>query len=343
MNARVIAAVARSTFREFWRAPEAVFWTYGFPLLMMIGLGLAFQPRDYEPVPIAVVEGEVGEPLVELLSRDEQLDVKVLTATEADRALVRGRVGLLVRGTIAAPLLRADPLSPDARLARLYIERALQVRQAGEDVAIAVAAEDRPGSRYIDFLVGGLIGLNVMGACMWGIGFNLVMMRTQNLLRRLFVTPIRRSDFLIGYVIGRGVLVIPEAVVIAMLGNLLWGVPFRGSWLAFVVVVMVGGFTFTGLGCLCASRVRTYEGIAGLMNLCQLPMWVLGGALFSNEDFTGVMRWVTEVLPLTHLCRALRNVMLEPGGFVDVAGPLLGLGAFAAVCFGLALALFRWN
>lgn len=343
MNPRVIRAVAIAMFREFWRSPEAVFWTYGFPLVMMIGLGLAFQPRVPPPMPVGVVEGEAGAPLVELLRRSERLEVLELTAEQADRALVRGRVAVLVRGTVGSPVLRADPARAEAELARLHIESTLRDARDGDGVNVAVEAEDRPGSRYIDFLVPGLLGLNLMGACMWGIGFNLVMMRTQNLLRRLFVTPLRRGDFLIGYMIGRGVLVIPEAAVITMLGMLIWDVPFRGSWLAWLAVVIVGAFAFTGLGLLCASRARTYEGIAGLMNLCQLPMWVLGGALFSNEGFTGVVRWASEVLPLTHLTRAFRDIMLEPGGFADIGWSLAGLGGFAVVCFAAALKLFRWH
>lgn len=343
MNGRVIAAVSKATFREFWRTPEAVFWTYGFPLLMMIGLGLAFQPRVPPPVPIAVVSGEVDAALVALLRGSDQLEVEELLPDAADRALVRGNVGLLVRGSLAAPVLHADPAREEARLARLLVERALREARDGAGVIVAVETEDRPGSRYIDFLVPGLIGLNLMGACMWGIGFNLVMMRTQNQLRRLFVTPMRRGDFLIGFMIGRGVLVIPEAFAITLLGTVLWGVPMRGSLLAMLLVVIVGGLAFTGLGCLCASRVRTNEGIAGLMNLCQLPMWVLGGALFSNDNFTGIMRWGAEALPLTHLCRAFRVLMLEPGDLVDVAWPLAGLSIFAVVCFALALKLFRWD
>lgn len=343
MNVRVVKAVAKSTFREFWRTPAAIFWTYGFPLLMMLGLGLAFQPRELPKTPVAVVAGEAGDGLVQLLRRCDELEVHVLSSEEADRALVRGRVDLLVRGTLDAPVLRADPVRPEARLASLQVERALQRSGDASGVAVAVEVEDRPGSRYIDFLVPGLIGLNLMGASMWGIGFNLVMMRTQNLLRRLFVTPMRRGDFLIGYMIGRGILVIPESIAIMLLGMVVWGVPFRGSWLAMIAVIIAGALAFTGLGLLCASRARSFEGISGLMNACQLPMWVLGGALFDNEGFAGVMRWTAEVLPLTHLCRAFRDLMLEPVGFAEVVWPLFGLLAFATVCFWLAMKLFRWN
>ncbi|MCB9886872.1 MAG: ABC transporter permease [Planctomycetes bacterium] len=347
MNPRAVWAVAKAQFREFWRTPEAVFWTYGFPLVMTVVLGFAFGPKPPDPVPIAVVVADPAaadsDPLVAVLRHDARLSVEVLDAAAADRALVRGRVGLLVHGSVAEPVVRADPTRPEAQLAGLVVARALRDARDGPGVAIAQEVEDRPGSRYIDFLVPGLIGLNLLGAGMWGFGFNLVQMRTQNLLRRLSVTPLTRGEFLLGYLMGRFVLVIPEAIVIALFGVLLWGVPFRGSWLAFLLVVAVGGFAFAGLGCLLASRARTTEGVAGLMNLCQLPMWMLGGVFFANENLRGPMRWAAEALPLTHINRALRDVMLEPGSVLDIAVPLAGLGLFAALCFGLGLRLFRWQ
>lgn len=342
MRAGVVFAVARTTFREFWRSPEAVFWTYGFPILMAVVLGFAFQPGTLPPVPVAVVASGDPAAVVAALQRQPRLQVEVLAAADADRALARGRVALLVRVEAAGPVLRADPARPEAEVARLLVERGLRDPGAVAP-AYASEVEDRPGSRYIDFLIPGLIGLNLLGAGMWGVGFNLVQMRTQNLLRRLAVTPMRRREFLFGYLLGRFVLVVPEALAIVLFGVFVWGVPFRGSWLAASLLVVVAGFAFAGLGCLLASRARTIEGIAGLMNLFQLPMWLLGGTFFDNERMTGVVRWAAEAMPLTHANRALRDVMLEPGTLVDVAWPLLGLAAFAAVCFVLALRLFRWQ
>ncbi len=267
----------------------------------------------------------------------------MLDAAAADRALARGRIALQVRAGPAGPVLRADPARPEAEIARLYVERSL--RAPGPETAAAYASEveDRPGSRYIDFLIPGLIGLNLLGAGMWGVGFNLVQMRTQNLLRRLAVTPMRRAEFVLGYLLGRFVLVLPESAAIVAFGTLVWGVPFRGSVLAAVLLIVVAGFAFAGLGCLLASRTRTIEGIAGLMNLFQLPMWLLGGTFFDNERMHGLVRWAAEAMPLTHVNRALRDVMLEPGTLGTVWLPLLLLAAFAAACFWLALRLFRWQ
>jgi ABC-2 type transport system permease protein len=343
MNLRVVWAMARTSFREFWRSPDAVFWTYGFPLIMALALGYSFQPKPPEPVPVGVLANATADRVVNLLAGEPRLRVELLDEAAAERALVRGRLAaLLVPGT-EPPQLRFDPTRPEAELARLLVQQQLLADPSGPQQAVLPQHETRPGSRYIDFLIPGLIGLNLLGAGMWGVGYNLVQMRAQSLLRRLFVTPMRPREFLAGFLCGRCVLVLPEAAVTALFGVLLWQVPFRGSLLAFLLLVLAGGFAFSGLGCVLASRARTVETVNGLMNACSLPMWVLGGVFFSTDDKAGVVRWVAEVLPLTHLNRALRDVMLEPAGVVDVAGPLAMLVGFGAVCFAVALRWFRWS
>ena len=343
MRERVVVAVALATFREFWRSKEAVFWTYGFPVLMALVLGFAFQPGPLPPVPIAVVATIDADPHLTALRREPRLAVAALSAEAADRALARGRVDLVVRLGDGAPVLRGHPLRAEAEVATLLVERALRVDPPSARAALVHEVEERPGARYIDFLIPGLIGLNLLGAGMWGVGFNLVQMRTQQLLRRLAVAPMRRAEFLLGYLFGRFVLVVPEAAAIVLFGTLLWDVPCRGSMLALGLLVVVGGFAFSALGFLLAARTRTIEGVSGLMNLFQLPMWLLGGVYFSVERLDGAVRWVAEALPLTHLNRALRTVMLEPATLTDVLPTLLGLGGFGLVCFVAGLRWFRWS
>lgn len=341
MNLRIVFAVAVTSFREFWRSPEAVFWTYGFPLLMTVVLGFSFRPKPPDPIPVAVVASADAEAMAAQLRHNDRLRVEVLDADGADAALARGRIGALVRGPVGDPTVRADPTRPDAELARLQIERALRgdVEAAGPRFEV----EDRPGARYVDFLIPGLVGLNLLGAGMWGIGFQLVQYRTQNLLRRLFVTPMRRGEFLFGFLVSRLLLALPESAIIIGFGVVFWGVPFRGSLLAAVVLLLGGALAFSGLGVLIASRAKTVEGVAGLMNFVQMPMWLLGGAFFSNERMEGWLRVCAESVPLTWCNDAMRDLMLAPGGFAQIAVPLALLYGFAAVCFGIALRVFRWT
>jgi ABC-type multidrug transport system permease subunit len=341
VNWTIVAAVARTAFREFWRSPEAVFWTYGFPLLMTVVLGFAFRQRPPDPVPVAVVAGDTAEELAARLRGNDRLRVEVLEAAAADTALARGGIAALVRGPAPAPTVRADPTRPDAEVARLQIERALRGRADG-DAGLQFEVEDRPGARYVDFLIPGLLGLNLLGAGLWGIGFQLVQFRTQHLLRRLFVTPMRRAEFLLGFLLSRLVLSLPESAIIVSFGMLIWGVPFRGSIAAAGVLLVVAALAFSGLGVLIASRARTIEGVAGLMNLVLLPMWLLGGAFFSNERMEGPLRVVANCMPLSWCNDAMRDLMLAPGGWLSVALPLGLLAAFAAACFAVALRIFRW-
>jgi len=328
---------------EFWRSPAAVFWTYGFPLMMALVLGFAFQPAPPKPVPIAIVEAPGAEVVYASLRASARLEVEMLSAETADQALARGRVALMVKMAPGGPVLRSDPTRPEAEIASLLVQRALRDARDGEVEIARAEVEDRPGSRYIDFLIPGLIGLNLLGAGMWGVGFNLVQMRVQNLLRRIFVTPMRRSEFLAGYLLGRSILVIPEAFAILLFGVFVWGVPFHGSYLAAILAIVIGGWTFTGIGVLCASRARTTETIGGLMNAVQLPMWILGGTFFANEALKGPVRWVAECLPLTHVNRILRDVMLEPGTLADVWLPLSILATVGLTCFVVAMRMFRWQ
>lgn len=343
MRWRVVQQVARTAFVEFWRSPAAVFWTYGFPLMMAVVLGFSFQPSALPPVPIGIVSSPAASVMLASINPSARLDAEIMSPEDADAALARGRIALLIKFDAEGPVLRCDPTRPESELAQLLVERALQDAQTDGAGSMRAEVEDRPGSRYIDFLIPGLIGINLMGAGMWGVGFNLVQMRVQNLLRRLFVTPMRRSEFLAGYLLGRSILVIPEAIAIVVFGVMLWGVPFRGSYMTAFLAIVIGSWTFTGLGVLCASRARTIETISGLMNAVQLPMWILGGTFFANEALEGPVRWVAECLPLTHINRTLRDLMLEPGTLADVWLPLAVLAAFGLCCFGLAMRLFRWQ
>jgi ABC-type multidrug transport system permease subunit len=345
VNWTTVLAVAKTTFREFWRSPEAVFWTYGFPVLMSVVLGFAFRPQEPAKVPVAVLAAQEGatdsEPLRVLLAVDPRLDVQSLDEAAADAAIARGRVALVVRGTPAAPVVRSDPTRPEAEIGRLLVERALAgtVAPAAQPVQ---EIEDRPGSRYIDFLIPGLIGLNLLGAGLWGVGFNLVQWRTGNLLRRLLVTPMGRSEFLLGFLLSRLVLVLPESFAICGFGWLCFDVPFRGSLAAASVLMLAGSLAFSGLGILIASRSRTLEGVAGLMNLVLLPMWLLGGSFFSSERMTGILGWVADSLPMTWFNDAMRDLMLEPGGFAAAWPAIVGLVAVALASHGIALRIFRW-
>ncbi len=337
MRLRVIKQIALTTFREFVRTPEALFWTYGFPLLMVVVLGLAFKNASPLPLPIAVVQGESAA-LVSVLQQNPRLQVDVLPLAQAEAGFVRGKYLCLVSGQVDQADIQLDESRPDTELARLLVQQSLT-----DKAPVQINQISQPGSRYIDWLLPGLIALNLLGAGLWGIGFNLVQMRVRQTLRRLMVTPMRRSEFLLAFILSRLVLVIPESAAIMTFGVLTFGVPVQGSLVLIFLIILLSALSFSGLGLLVASRAQTTEGISGLMNLVMLPMWLLGGIFFSSERFPDYLQPLVRVLPISHANEALRQVMLSGEGLSAVAGNLWYLASFALVCFVLALRFFRWS
>jgi hypothetical protein len=142
----------------------------------------------------------------------------------------------------------------------------------------------------VDFLVPGLLGMNVMGTGMWGIGFSLVVARNGNLLKRLIAAPVRRSHLLGAQIGARLLFLIPEAGALLLFAHFVLGVPLRGSVLLLTGVSLLGALAFSGLGLLTAARPRTIEGVSGLMNMVMVPMWIFSGIFFSTERFPAAAR-----------------------------------------------------
>lgn len=329
--------------RELFREPEAVFWVFVFPIVLAAILGLAFRSRPPEALPVAVVEGPQAEARLAVLAQDPGLAPRKLAEPEARSALSRGRVVLVVSAG-EPPTYTYDPTQPESRAARLAVDAALQ-RAAGRADAFAPQQVEisEPGTRYVDFLVPGLLGMNLMGTGMWGVGFSLVVARNGNLLKRLVAAPARRSHLLGAQLISRLLFLVPEAGALVLFGWWLLGVPLRGSLALLCVVSLLGALAFTGLGLLTAARPRTIEGVSGLMNLVMVPMWVFSGIFFSTERFPDAIQPFVQALPLTALNDALRAVMLEGATFVALAPELLNLSLWGAVSFAIALRVFRWQ
>lgn len=329
--------------RELVREPEALFWTFVFPVLLAALLGLAFRSRPPDAMPVAVVEGPLAAARVRALGASAELLPRVLPEAAARQALVRGRVVLVVSAD-EPPAYVFDPTRPESLPARLSVDAALQ-RAAGRGDAFGprVTALTEPGSRYVDFLVPGLLGLNLLSTGLWGIGFSLVTARSGHLLKRLVAAPVRRRDLLAAQLLSRLVFLVPEAGLLLAVAHFALGVPLRGSLLVLALVTVLGALTFAGLGLLTAARPRTIEGVSGIMNLVMVPMWIFSGIFFSTERFPAALQPFVRALPLTALNDALRAVMLDGSGLFALWPELALLSAWGAACFVAALKLFRWQ
>lgn len=329
--------------REFYRQPEVVFWVFGFPILLAVGLGIAFREKAPDQVTVGVVRGAGDEAALTALSAERGFQPKLVEPERAEDELRLGKVSIVVEpGTV--PTLRFDPTRPESVLARARVDDALQ-RAAGRTDAFEAREQlvTKPGSRYIDFLIPGLLGMNIMSGGLWGIGFVIVEMRSRKLLKRLVATPMKRTHFMAASMASRMVLVIGELALLLFFGWLVFGMVIQGSWLLVTALALLGAFVFAGIGLLVASRARKIETVSGLMNLVMMPMFVTSGVFFSSERFPDVVQPLVKALPLTALNDALRAVILEGA---DLGSQLARIGILAAwgvVSFVLALKLFRWT
>lgn len=329
--------------REFWREPEAVFWTFAFPVLLALGLGIAFRDSGPPPVLAAVAEGPRAEEVAGAL-KEAGVQAEVLGPDSAAARLRRGDVSVVVASDGDGLVYRYDPTRQEAASARLRVDDALQDNAGRQDpVATRVEEVTSRGSRYIDWLIPGLIGLNLLSTGMWGVGFTLVRMRNDQLMKRLMATPMNRAQFLGSFFLGRLLFLAAELAVLLVFARLVFDVEVNGSIAALLLIAVLGAFTFTALGLLVASRARTTEGVSGLMNAAAFPMWILSGVFFSYRTFPEALHPFIQALPLTALNDAMRLVMNEGLPLATTLAPLAVLVAWGIGSFGLALAVFRWR
>jgi ABC-2 type transport system permease protein len=339
-----LVALTRTRLLEFVREPEALFWVFMFPVLMALVLGFAFRDRPPDPIPIGVAAGPSAAELSAALARAGTVKPAVYPDVATGLVSLRtGKIALLVedRGTL---VYHFDPTRPDARLARLEVDDAVQRARGRRDPSPAAEAlVHEKGSRYIDFLVPGILGLNLMGTGIWGIGFSIVNARLKKTLKLMTATPMRHADYLLAQMLSRFVFLILEVAVILAFGVAVFGVPIRGSLVVLVLLTFLGALCFGGMGLLVASRARTLEAANGLMNLVMVPMWLLSGVFFSSERFPKAVQPLIQALPLTALNNALRAVMLEGRSAVAIAGEAAIVAAWGLVSFAAALKIFRWQ
>ena len=341
-----LAQLIMVRFLEFWREPEAVFWVFIFPILLAAGLGIAFRERAPEVVKIGVLASETkAASLRDAIARDSRLEVVPLDDSAGMHALRTGRIALfVVPGGERTVEYRYDDTRPDARNARLLVDDAIQ-RAAGRQDAAPVRERHvrEPGARYIDFVIPGLLAMNLMGSGIWGVGFTIVEARRKKLLKRLVATPMYRAQYLASFILARLAMLVLEVGGLLGFGVWVFGVPARGSAGTLILVTLIAALAFSAIGLLVASRVRTMEGASGLMNLVMLPMWIFSGVFFSASNFPDAAQPLIQALPLTAAADALRATLIEGAPLGALGGELGILGAWLVVAFTAALAMFRWR
>jgi ABC-2 type transport system permease protein len=333
---------------ELKREPEVVFWVFVFPLLLALGLGVAFRNKPGNAASVAVVLGPASQEapmLLALSPQHDQFKLQVLNETDARQGFRLGKFDLVVEpGPNGGFTYRYDPARPESVLAKAEVNDAMQAAAGRkEPLRTTTVTSSEPGSRYIDFLIPGLLGMNLMNSGMWGIGFALVDMRQRKLLKRFVGTPMRRTDFLLALASSRLILMIIEVGLLLVFGVLFFHMRVLGSVGSIALIAAIGSLTFGGVGLLTASRAQKIESVSGLINLVMMPMWIFSGVFFSYERFPAVIHPLIKALPLTALNDALRASILEGTPLFHQWPRLLVMIVWGAISFALALKWFRWT
>ena len=333
---------------ELKREPEVVFWVFGFPLLLALGLGIAFRNKPAPSAsPVAIVAGPQAQNAEAMLRRSTLFassSISIVDANAAKNGFRLGKYDLVIELGEGGFQYRYDPARPESILARSQVDDALQAAAGRKDaVATTSVTSSEPGSRYIDFLIPGLLGMNLMNSGMWGVGFALVDMRQRKLLKRFVGTPMRRGDFLLALMSSRLILMVIEVGLLLVFGVFAFHMRVLGSVFSIALLGGLGSLCFGAVGLLTASRARKIESVSGLINLVMMPMWIFSGVFFSYERFPAVLQPLIKALPLTALNDALRASILEGTPLLHQWSRLLVLGIWGGVSFVLALKWFRWT
>lgn len=348
--------MTRVRFLEFIRDPEAIFWVFVFPVILALVLGVAFTPGKSQSLRVAATGEKAGE-LSKILESggastggagmESPVSISVMTAPEADKALKRGKTDLVAAAGSDFPeniTYILDPARPGAREARLAVEKRVQEAFGRKDpvAATAVRFTEKSG-RYIDFLLPALIGFNIMGGCMWGMGYAIVDFRRKKLIKRFAATPMNRAHFLLAFVLSRVGFLAAEAMVLLLFAILVFRFAINGSLVLFGLVCLLTMSAFAGIALLIAARATSTESASGWMNLVQVPMWLFSGSFFSYDRFPEVIHPFIRLLPLTAFNDSARLVLNEGAGFGEIYLECALLAAWGAAGFFAALKIFRWK
>ncbi len=371
-----MAHLVLAHFKEVRRQPAVIFWGIIFPILISLGLGLAFTRQAEVERQVAVIadetkaethearsrievllqahgspasETQAGMPQYKVTIEDEALGRTRFVFIDTDwrhaiKLLKQGSISLILKETDQGLKYHFDPLNPEAQLAYLKLSKLL----SGQDtppssISSGVEPLTVEGARYIDFLIPGLISMGVMMSCMWGISYGMIEKRSKKMLRRMVATPMRKSHFLMALMVVRIVMNFIEAGILFLFAALVFDISIQGSLFALFVIFVAGNIAFGGIAILTCSHTANTEVGNGLINAVVLPMSVLSGIFFSYHNFPDWSLPVIEKLPLTVLADGIRRIFIQGAGVAETAVPAMILLAVGICFFSAGLRVFKWH
>ncbi|MEI7896247.1 MAG: ABC transporter permease [bacterium] len=363
--------------RELIREPGVLFWGIVFPILMSLGLGVAFTKKKDISTEVAVIgrnhlmnsssdtasvllsflltnKAIPGQDKNGVLTRkvtipDDKLGnttfiFKSLSWKDAMVSLKRGNLNIVLDEKNGRVQYHFDPMNPDAQLTYLKLSKLLNTagpvaKKPETEISLLTVS----GTRYIDFLVPGLIAMGVMMSCMWGVSYAIIERRSKKLLRRMVATPMKRSNFLMALITVRVVMNFVEAGLLFLAAWLAFNITIQGNVAALFALFVAGNFAFAGIAIFISSHTAKTEIGNGLINALSMPMMVLSGVFFSYHNFPEWSIPVIQKFPLTMMADGIRSIMIEGAGFSETAMPMIVLALTGLVFFVAGMKIFRWH
>lgn len=365
-------------FKEVMREPAVLFWGIIFPILMSLGLGIAFTKKTdtvitvaiiqpvrenddtsddamtfitrYLPQSIDTISADADQPRsYKLVDENEQLGntiflFKEMTWDEGMVQLKRGNLDVLIEKSIEGIRYHFDPLNPAAQLTYLKLSGLIKGKAVEERSAnAAIAPLTVRGSRYIDFLIPGLIAMGIMMSCMWGISYGIIEKRSQKLLRRMVATPMKKSYFLIAMISVRIIMNFIESALLFIVAAITFNITIQGSIPALLLFFFGGNIAFAGIAVFASSHTARTEVGNGMINAIVMPMMVLSGIFFSYHNFPDWAVSIIRFLPLTMLTDGIRSIFIEGAGYAETSLPFIILTSTGVIFFGIGLKIFKWH
>mgnify|MGYP001819614579 CR=1 FL=1 len=333
-----IYAIFRARNIEFVRDRSSMSWNIILPVVLMFGLSFVFGGDDRAQYTVGVLqEGATINVEDHPFFETRYIDfVALQDEAEAFEKVARHQLDLLV--DLNAPgRYWVNPDSPKG----YYAELALL--QADKDATITKQQIVGEPIRYVDWVLPGILGMNMMFSCLFGVGYVVVRYRKNGFLKRLRATPLRSIEFVIAQVASRLVLILTITTFVYLGTKYFLDIRMEGSNATLFIVAAVGAICLISMGLLVAARVTSEELAGGLLNFATWPMMLLSGVWFSLESASEWVQQLANIFPLTHILTAARAVMIDGATLIDIAPQLLILATMAVVFLVVGAAIFRWR
>ena len=365
-------------FKEIIREPGVLFWGIAFPILMSLGLGIAFTKKPDIVRNVALIASsqsvsrmsDSSDKIISFLQNHAEKTETAGSTSETYKIVIpdaklgnttflfklttwQNAMDLLKRGNLSIILdekngqgqYHFDPMNPDAQLT--YLKLTELFGEKGRQSNLLKETNVEPltvsGTRYIDFLVPGLIAMGIMMSCMWGLSYGIIDKRSKKLLRRMVATPMRKSYFLIALITVRVGMNFVESSLLFLFAALVFNITIQGNIAALIIIFLAGNIAFAGIAIFISSHTGNTEIGNGLINVVVLPMMVLSGIFFSYHNFPDWSIPFIKLMPLTMLADGIRSIFIEGAGFAQNTVPTIILLAIGVFFFSTGLKLFKWH